>query len=176
MPPTPPPSKSNDDWTPFLSHAGFKLSEILYTTATLSHNTIDQLLNLWSTTLIPHNDSPPLIDHNDLHATIDAIKLGHVPWQSYIARYNGLRPENGPPPEWMTTNYQVWYRDPRSIIHSIFANPDLAGNMDYVPYHQFENDEWRYCDFMSGNWAWRQCIRLSSIAVLVVTDSSSKRT
>ena len=139
---------------------GFELAEILYTTAALSNDTTDRLLSTWTTTLVSHDDSPPITDHHDLHATIDAIKLGHIPWQSYTAQYNGLRPENGPTPEWMTTDYQVWYRDPRKVVHEIFANPDLASGIDYVPYREFENEVRRYGNFMSGDWAWTQCVRV----------------
>lgn len=81
-----------------------------------------------------------------------------MPWRSYIAEYKGLRPDNGPTPEWMTTKYQLWYRDPRKVIHNILANPDLADGIDYVPYREFENEKRRYCDFMSGDWAWKQCV------------------
>lgn len=58
----------------------------------------------------------------------------------------------------MTTSYQLWYRDPREVIHNILANPDLADGIDYVPYHDFKDGKRRYCDFMSGDWAWRQCV------------------
>ena len=37
-------------------------------------------------------------------------------------------------------------------------NPDLADGIDYVPYRDFEGGKRRYCDFMSGDWAWRQCV------------------
>jgi hypothetical protein len=150
--------KSPDDWTPFISRAGFEAAEILYKKAPLSNEILDELLNIWSATLAPHNDLPPILDHSELHSTIDAIQLGQVPWQSYTARYNGLRPENAPAPEWMNTEYQLWYRDPRKVIHNIFANPDLADGIDYVPYRDFEDGKRRYSDLMSGNWAWRQCV------------------
>jgi hypothetical protein len=158
MPPTPPPPKSGDDWTPFTSRVGFELAEILYTKAPLSNNTIDKLLSLWSATLVPHDDAAPIVDHDDLHSTIDAIKLGNIPWQTYTAKYNGLRPEDGPTPEWMTAEYQLCYRDPRKVIHRILANPDLADGIDYVPYRDFKDGKREYSDFMSGNWAWKQCV------------------
>lgn len=161
-PPTPPPPKSMDDWTPFVSRAGFEVAEILYTTAELSNSVIDNLLSIWNATLVPHNDSAPITDHHDLHTTIDAIELGHIPWKSYTAQYNGLRPENGPTPEWMTANYEVWYRDPREVIHNIFGNPDLVDAFDYVPYHEFKDGKRRYSDFMSGDWAWKQCDLISA--------------
>ena len=141
-----------------MSRAGFELAEILYTRAPFSNDTIDRLLSIWSATLLPHNDSAPILDHDDLHATIDAIKLGRVPWQSYTAKYNALRPENAPTPEWMDGTYQLWYRDPRKVIHNIFANPDLADGIDLVPYRDFKDGKRQYCDFMSGDWAWTQCV------------------
>ena len=158
-PPTPPPPKSGNDWSPFTSRAAFELADLLYTAAPLSNNFIDKLLNIWSATLVPHNDPTPILDHADLHVTIDAIKLRHVPWKSYTVQYNSLRPENAPTPEWMTTDYQLWYRDPRKVIHDLFRNPDLVDSIDYVPYREFDGDERRYCDFMAGDWAWEQCVR-----------------
>ena len=82
-----------------------------------------------------------------------------MPWQSYTATYNALYPENAPTPEWMTTEYQFWYRDPRKVIRGILANPELADAIDYIPYREFGDGGRRYCDFMSGNWAWDQCVR-----------------
>ena len=58
----------------------------------------------------------------------------------------------------MTTDYQLWFRDPRKVIHNILANPDLADGVDYIPYREFEDTKRRYGDFMSGDWAWEQCV------------------
>ena len=175
-PPTPPPPKDNNDWSPFTSRASFELAEILYTTTSLSNNSIDTLLDLWSATLVPHNDTAPFTDHKHIHSTIDAIKLDSVPWRSYTARYNGIRPEDGPAPEWMDADYHLWYRDPRKVIHNILANPDLVDGIDYVPYNEFENDKRRYCDFMSGNWAWEQCVCIFLLLMLTRANPSPIRT
>ena len=139
-PPTPPPPKSNDDWTPFTSREGFELTEILYLKAHLLQSIIDQLLDVWSATLIPHNDLPPITSHQDLHAQIDAIKLGNVPWRSYTAHYQWLCPENGLVPEWMTTEYQLRYHDPRQVIHNILANPEFASDINYAPHRDFQDE------------------------------------
>ena len=144
-----------------MSCTGFELAEILYTAALLSNSIIDRLLSIWSATLIPHHDSPPITDHHDLHLTINAIELGHVPWKSYTVKYNGLCPENSPTPKWMTTEYQLWYRNPQEIIHHILANPELVDGIDCAPYREFKNNNHRYSNFMSGDWAWRQCVRIS---------------
>jgi len=123
--------------------------------------------------LVPHGDVAPIVDHSDLHSTIDAIDLGNIPWQTYTAHYRGLRPENGPTPEWMTVEYQLCYRDPRKVIRGIFANPDLADNIDYIPYRDFKDDKRQYCDFMSGDWSWEQCVsELHEAAYTYCTDFS----
>ena len=48
----------------------------------------------------------------------------------------------------MATKYQLWYHDPQKVIHSILKNPELINSIDYIP----------YCNFMSGDWAWDQCV------------------
>ena len=156
---TPASPKLNDDWMPFTSWAGFELTKILYLKAHLSQSIINQLLDIWSATLILHDDLPPIINHQDLHARIDAIGLGSVPWKSYTAKYQWLRPESGQIPEWMMAEYQLWYRDPRQVIHNILSNPEFASGIDYAPRRDFQNEKRRYCDFMSGDWAWDQCVR-----------------
>jgi hypothetical protein len=159
MPPDPPLPKSTDDWTPFPSRAGFELAEILYLKAHLSQTLIDQLLDIWRATLVPHGDTPPIADHKDLHARIDAIGLGNVPWKSYTAQYQWLHPESGPIPEWMKTDYHLWYRDPRQVIHHMLANPEFSSGIDYSPHRDLQDGKRQYRDFMSGDWAWDQSVR-----------------
>ena len=56
-------------------------------------------------------------------------------------------------PQWMDVSYQVSYRDPRAIIHSMLANPSLKDDMDYVPYREYDasNEKQSWQDFMSGD-------------------------
>ena len=86
MLPSPPPPKSADNWTPFILHARFKAAEILYTKAPFSNDAINQPLNLWTATLIPYESSAPILNQDEFHTTINAIKLGCVPWQLYTAQ------------------------------------------------------------------------------------------
>jgi hypothetical protein len=158
MPPAPSPPKSTEDWTPFASRAGFELTEILYLKAHLSQTIINDILDIWSATLVPHDDVPPITSHRHLHSQIDAIGLGNIPWRSYTAQYQWLRPENGPVPEWMRTKYPIWYRDPRQVIHHILANPEFVSGIDYAPHRDFKDGERQYGDFMSGDWSWEQCV------------------
>ena len=104
-PPILPPPKSKEDWSPFHSRAGFELAELLYKKAEMSQPNIDHLLNIWSATLAPHNDEPPIAGFQDLHAQIDAIDLGFTPWKSSTVQYQGRRPENSAAPRWMDEEY-----------------------------------------------------------------------
>jgi hypothetical protein len=150
--------KSKDDWSPFESRAGFELADLLFKKAELSQRNIDHLLSIWSATLAPHGDVPPITDYNDLYAQIDSIDLGPLPWKLWTGGYQGRRPENSASPRWMDEQYQLWFRDPRKIVHGILANPDFKTNIDHAPYRDFRDRKHRYCDFMSGDWAWNQCV------------------
>ncbi|KAG1862695.1 hypothetical protein F4604DRAFT_1882298 [Suillus subluteus] len=94
--------------------------------------------------LLKHNDSPPFVDHKDLHKVIDATQLGDVPWQCLSVQYMGEHPEHDTPP-WMGKDYEVWYRDPHVMAHNMLANTT-------------------YKDFMSGDWAWQQVIHIRCIS------------
>ena len=136
----------------------------MYTDAELSQRKVDRLLELWAASLVPHNDSPPITNHLDLHQQIDAIRLGSVPWENACLKHNGPLPETTHPLEWMTREYEVWYRNPREIIKTILANPDLEGHIDYAAYREFNGEQRQYGNLMSGDWAWRQSVRLALCA------------
>jgi len=158
-PPESPTPKANDDWFPFTSRAGFELADFLFTNAQLSQKKIDDLLELWAATLIPHGDSAPIANHLDLHRQIDAIDLGDVQWEHAYLKYEGPLPETTHHPEWKTTEYDIWYRDPRQVIKNILARPDLEGHIDYTAYQEFNGEKRQYGNMMSGDWAWRQSVR-----------------
>jgi hypothetical protein len=102
----------------------------------------------------------PFSDHQDLYDTIDAIPIGGVPWQSHTFNYEGLKPEHDIP-KWMTADYTVWYRDPRLLFLNMLENPDFVESFDYAPLREFDNTgSRRYKNFMSGDWAWKQAVRL----------------
>ncbi|KAG1749254.1 hypothetical protein EDB19DRAFT_1904767 [Suillus lakei] len=155
--PTPPPSKSPDDWTPYRNHVEFETAEFLYTRNQMSIGDINILLDLWAATLLKHNDKPLFVDCHDLHKTIDSTPVGDVKWQSFKVQYSGEKPAHNIPP-WMDQSHDVWYRDPHEVIQNMLANPDYATEMDYRPYCEFSTDgnacQWQ--DFMSGDWAWNQ--------------------
>ena len=173
--PEPLTMKADNDWSPFTSRAGFELAEFLFAEAELSQKKIDKLLELWAATLAPHDDSPPVTNHQDLHRQIDAIELGNIWWESASLKYDRPLPTTTRPLEWMTTEYDVWYRDPHKVIKNMLANPDFDGHINYMAYQEFDGEKRQYGNMMSGDWSWRQSVRLSTLNASSNFTNSSPR-
>ncbi|EIW77640.1 hypothetical protein CONPUDRAFT_61577 [Coniophora puteana RWD-64-598 SS2] len=160
-PPFPLPPRAPDDWAPFRDRIEFETADFLYRRTQAPAEHIDTLMDLWGATLQKYNAHPPFADHKDLYKTIDNIKAGEVPWESFAMSYKGPRPVGDVPP-WMTTSYDVWFRDPRTIIKNILANPDFKGSMDYSPYREFDaSGSRRWEDMFSGDWVWDQADKIA---------------
>jgi hypothetical protein len=121
----------------------------------MSQADMDTLMRLWATTT--SDGCAPFQNHQEMLATIDAINLGDIPWQSFSAKYSGDIPP-ADPPDWMLKEYTVYFRDPLSVVRSMISNPDFKGQFDYAPYREFEDGKRRWTDLMSGNWAWKQAV------------------
>lgn len=161
-PPPTPTAKSSTDWSPFESRQQFELAEFLFAKTEMPASKIDELMDIWAATSVHDDRPPPFNDHNDMQKKIDEISLGHVPWQSLTAQYTGHVPLQGAP-TWMKKKYEIWFRDPRKIVHNILANPDFNGEFDYTPYQEFRDGVRTWGNFMSGNWAWKQAVCLVSL-------------
>ena len=149
-------------WHPYQSRIQFETACLLYRESQLSAWQIDKLLALWQATLVRYGGNAPFRDHHDLYATIDATPLGDISWDSFVVSYEGPGPGDGQPrPPWMDDAYEVWFRDPRLLIHGIISNPDFASEVDYAPYHEYFDKVHQYQNMMSGNWAWRQAVSIS---------------
>jgi hypothetical protein len=157
----PPPRRPNpdvDDWTPYEDRLQFETAEFLFKRAQMSGGNIDILLNLWAASLAKHHDEGPFSSHDNLYDTIDATPYGDVPWESFSVQYNGEIPE-GDVPAWMTQEFDVWFRDPQTVVKNLLANPDFDNEFDYVPFQEHDMEgAHRFQDFMSGNWAWKQAV------------------
>lgn len=172
-PPAPHRKADRLDWTPYDDRIEFETAEFLFQRSQMPGTEIDVLLELWAASLVRHNDTPGFSGHTDLYATIDATTLGDAPWKSFSAAYTGDLPEQNVPP-WKLASYEVWYRDPRTILRSMLANPDFKGETHYSPIQEFgPNGERRWKDLMSGNWCWEQAVCLSLIFRLILCSHSS---
>ena len=153
----------SNDWAPFRDEIAFRTAEYFFKEDQTSAGKIDELLKLWAASLARHGDTPPFSDHQDLYDVIDSISVGGVPWKSHNFTYEGVRPEQDPP-QWMTAEYTIWYRDPRQLFRIMIGNPEFNGHIDYAPLRQFalsENEEElirEYENFMSRDWAWKQAV------------------
>lgn len=143
VPPNTPPDlpipKAGHDWSPFTSQVGFELADFLFTDAQLSQKKIDHILKIWAATLIPHNDSAPIMNHLALHQQINAIDLSDVQWEHEYLKFKGPLPTAVRHTEWKTSKYDVWYRDPRQVIKNILAHPDFDGHVDYMAYQELND-------------------------------------
>lgn len=157
---TPPPPQAmalQGDWTPFDSEVQFTLAKLLYRRAEVSAANIDTLLDIWARSSAEANKPAPFETHEHMHATIDASLLGDVPWQCLVTGFSGDVDSRSP--EWMRTSYEVWYRDPDTVITNMLANPDFAGQFDLRPYIDLNaNGQRRWSSVMSGNIAWRHSV------------------
>lgn len=159
LPPPPEHDNDPDDWGTFNSRNQFETGDFLFRKNQMSGGDIDTLMNLWSDS----GATAPFQNHDDLYSRIDAASVGEAPWDDFTLSYNGeLRVPEGDaePPEWMTQEYQGWFRDPVQLIRNLVANPDFKDEFDYVPYHEYDkHNKHRFHDFMSGDWAWREAVR-----------------
>lgn len=147
-----------DDWTPYNNRVEFELSEFLFTRNQMSAPHINELLNLWKATLIPHGAKAPFSSAADLYDKIDSTPLGDIPWQSFSQSYGGAKPEQDVP-EWMERDYDTWFRDPRLLIQNILSNSGFDGEFDYAPVQEYDSKgQHRFHNFMSGDWCWRQAV------------------
>jgi hypothetical protein len=160
-PPPCPSGRGPADWTPYTDRVEFEVTDFLYRRNQMSGGDIDFIFSLWAASLAPHSDTPPFANHIDMYDAIDSTPLGDVPWQSFSSQYNGTLPEGDVPPEWMTSKYDVWFRDPRLLIHNIISNPDFKDEFDYAPVQEYSNGAHRFQDFMSGDWCWKQAVSVT---------------
>ena len=126
----------------------------------MSAGHIDDLLQIWATSLLKHGEDPPFKDHRDMYKKIDDIKKGDVPWKEFSIIYTGeKKPVKDKIPTWMDDRYTIYYRDPHQVVKDMLKNPDFKDEIDFGPVKESNTDGDRlYGNFMSGNWAWRQAV------------------
>ncbi|MGH7239750.1 MAG: hypothetical protein ACREHG_06745 [Candidatus Saccharimonadales bacterium] len=178
-PASPFPDKSPIDWSPFTSRIAFQMAELLYKDIQMSAGHINNLIDLWAASLLKHGGLAPFKSHRDLYQMIDEAKIGDTPWSCFKVKHQGEIPAD--PPSWMTTDYDVWYRDPHKVIKNMVANTDFNGEMDTAPIRVYDkNGDRQYHNFMSGDWAWQQAVSIivyhRDLMLMVLNRISSQRT
>ncbi|KAI6020741.1 hypothetical protein BKA83DRAFT_4464457 [Pisolithus microcarpus] len=136
--PEPLTEKQPGDWSPYSSHMEFELANFLFTCSQMSAANINELLSLWNAALSGTHGQPIFRDSTEMYKTIDSTPLGNVKWENFHTSYTGEQLTKNVP-LWMNDIYNIWFQDPKEVVHNILSQPDFLDN-----------------DFMSGNWAWKQ--------------------
>ncbi|KAF8328733.1 hypothetical protein F5887DRAFT_897430 [Amanita rubescens] len=157
---TPPPpwnDQSPTNFAPYASRESFQLADLLFRRNQMPEDQIDDLLQIWARTLAP-NEDPPFANAQHLYSTIDATKLGNIPWNPFTISFKTEEDEGETDVPWKLKSYDVWYRDPLEIIKMQLGRRDFVGEIDFAPkeVRDSETNVRRYQDFMSGEWAWEQ--------------------
>lgn len=61
-------------------------------------------------------------------------------------------------PHYQIREYEVFFRDPRLILHNQIGNPDYVNDIDYIPQRVTIDGSRVYQNFMSGDWIWSQAV------------------
>lgn len=123
----------------------------------MSGKKIDELMQLWACTLEEGQD-PPFAGRDHLYDSLDSIRCNVQEWEHFTISFDGEMPA-GPLPSWMIREYEVFFRDPRKVLHSQIGNPDFKHDMDYIPKRVYnERGKRQYKDFMTGEWVWAQAV------------------
>ena len=93
-----------------------------------------------------------------------------MPWKCFQTSVDdGIDDSDTTVPNWRKEEYDIWYRDPEVVVQNMIANPDFEKEFDVVPYVELDvNGVRRRSDFMSANFAWRQCVCLLPSESLVL--------
>lgn len=70
-----------------------------------------------------------------------------------------LQPDDTSVPTWKRGVHEVWFRNPEVLLDHQLSNPDFKNNIDYAPRLVYgDQGQCIWSDFMTGNWAWLQCV------------------
>ncbi|KAF8878630.1 hypothetical protein BD779DRAFT_1613015 [Infundibulicybe gibba] len=152
LPPKPRLDDDGSEWEPYADEIQFRLADF----TEMSTTNIDELMEIWALSMAKHGDLGPFSSYEHMYSTIDATRLGDAPWQSFTASFSGETSSESP--TWRTSEYEVLYRNPNTVIRNMLNNPDFNGQFDYAPYIELDKSGQQcWNDFMSGNFAWRHC-------------------
>lgn len=171
-PDTAPSPRSNEDpnsWAPFEDEAQFRVADLLFRKVEMSGANIDELMDIWAQSKGDDDDWAPFDSHQHMYNVVDSIPHGDAPWKSFTCSYTGtISPD---PPSWQMKDYEVWYRDPSTVIQNLLDNPDFDGMFDYTPFVEVDEKNHRcWNEFMSANFAWRHAVSFDRNFIVSASD------
>ena len=126
----------------------------------MSGGQIDKLMDIWAA---HERGAPPFASNKELYNLIDDI-FPEETWQCLSTTHidaAGLVDGDSSVPTWKRGTYDMWIEDPKALLQKQLSNPEMKDFIDYAPHQVFGNNHQRvWSDFMTGNWAWEQCVSL----------------
>jgi hypothetical protein len=62
----------------------------------------------------------------------------------------------------MTSDYDVWFWSPRTLLKNMISNPDFNGEFNVAPLQEHDTaGNHRFQNLMFGNWSWKQVVTVS---------------
>ncbi|KAN0129101.1 hypothetical protein V8E53_013097 [Lactarius tabidus] len=167
-PPLSDPLNSSDNpWLPFGNRLEYEWAYYHFVRLQSSAEDIQKGLDLWRATVARYRTDPdscnevPWHNARDMYDTIDSITVSGVGWTTHRLSYRGPRP-SGMVPRWMQESYELNVRDVLSVFEEQLASKEFDGQFEYTPYEEYDEKGSRvYCNFMSGNWAFREADTIS---------------
>ena len=126
----------------------------------------NELMDIWASI---ENKDPPFASVDHLHHLIDSIPGGDLPWHGLsIQHVDAEKLQDNPnTPSWKLAEYDFWFRDAKEVIKRQLSNPAFKDHFDYAPKQIFGKQHQRvWSNFMTGNWAWKQCVSISKNQML----------
>lgn len=125
-----------------------------------SASQVDELCKVLAAEAIYHGgtaDDSLFRNTDEMHEFIDSIQDGEVSWGSFTVRYTGTTASTSP--SWMHADYIVHCRDTLAVVETMAASEDFQDSFHYAPFEETTaTQSRRWCDLMSGRWAWKQAV------------------
>ncbi|KDQ54264.1 hypothetical protein JAAARDRAFT_196640 [Jaapia argillacea MUCL 33604] len=159
--PQPPPEDGRSEWYPFESRLDFDFAYHHFIEIQDSEGSINKALEMWATSLLEHDNSPPWRNAQELYDSIDSIQTGDSPWKTYKISYQGPLPV-GTPLKWMTETYELVTRDSLKLVENQILTTDWKRDINPIPYQQFDKGGQRiWSNLMSADWAYNQATEIA---------------
>jgi hypothetical protein len=160
-----PEAHTAEAWAPFTDRLEFDFAFCHFVTCQSSADEIREALDLQAAQAIRCGADGHGFQYDDtskMYELIDLVDDINVPWETLEISYNGPRPPT--PALWMTNTYKFIKRDLRKLFRQQMQEKDFFSSSTFnkVPYRQFNRGGKRiWSNVMSGDWAWKQAVRLS---------------
>lgn len=152
---------SDNPWAPFEDRLAFDWAQYHYVKLQSSEGEIHEGLDLWLAAIIKSKSRGdiPWTSVDDLHKTIDSIRVGNAPWKAFKFRYTGPRP-TGAVPQWMEDEYELNTRDLLVVLEQQLATLEFNGHFTTTPCEEYgPNTERVWSNVMLGHWAFKEAVR-----------------